>query len=128
MTGVKPRRTCTIGTAPHKAMEPPRGAQLKGIVYQDEKKIAAPMLQDKIGGNKRVPQFFEARFWISVAPEGAKPVMLNLTENEWRKLGKRWNDEWRSEQEKKNDDLRAKSSKSHFSNNPFASALRGTRV
>jgi hypothetical protein len=95
----------------------------RAIVFPDLKLIAAPVLQNEMGGDKWVPQFFETCFWTPRRIEGA--VMITRSEEDWRHIAKLWLDDLVQEKAKKA--AHAKDAKSSFRNRPFEELLSSQR-
>lgn len=88
---IKKTRSCDMHTAPHQRMTPPKVNVIRGIIWPHFKKVAAPQLQHKMGGDKNVAHFFDDKFWTVSTEKGA--VMKSLTKTEWERLGHMWKQE-----------------------------------
>ncbi len=126
---IKPRRTCNIYTANRHAMETPRVSAMRAIVWPDIQVIANPVLQEKLGGSKRVSHLFDENLWASSPPTRVgcgRAVMWSLTEKEWRKIAERWHRDHKhkhgAKAREKQQEL-AKERPKSLTHTPFADAL-----
>ena len=62
----------------------------RAILWPTLRRIAGPILQEQMGGDRHVPQFFDHRLWSVKLIEGAKPILWTLTGDEWRTIAQRW--------------------------------------
>jgi hypothetical protein len=94
-------------------------AGLRVIIWETNRKIASPMLQDKLGGTRKAAHFFDIKYWQHQNNLDEKPKMKILKESELEKLSKYWEQESRPKVNHEPAQKRA-----YFKNRPFETIAR----
>jgi hypothetical protein len=81
-------------------MIPLKTNTIRGAIFPEAKKVAGPIMQERLGGHKKVPQHFHEKAWTEKGVPGEKAVLLLLTETEWMALGERWKQDHLAEKRK----------------------------
>ena len=104
---------------------------IRGALYKDAKRIVLPQWQASLGGDKRVPHFFSDKFWARTNIE-ERPIVISLTEAEWKQLARRWKQELEQQagvtRPAKPQYKRNRYNSTPGFNQPFASAFEGLKV
>ncbi len=108
-------------------ISPPPRAAIRVIMWEVNRKVASPILQEKMGGQKAAAHFFDEVFWQhDESSLKEKPKMKNINEEQIKVIAKLWQDDLNKMIAAQNHDQYDKP-KSRFSNSPFRNLKFGDR-